>query len=288
MVTMSQTVGRVPWTAELYARAVAGAVLPGFIWGSGDTLPQHALRRAGVRFTAEAIAAYRDVCGGTGPGIPPAMPHLPGFPLTLQMMTARDFPMPALGMVHLSNRIEVLGALDPAATYDLEVALENPREHKRGVVFDVSTVLLLDEEPVWREVSTYLSRGSHLADAGPAQDGPRWPDPPATTADVTLLIPENIGRRYAGVSGDRNPIHMHALGAKAFGFRAAIAHGMWTLARSLAEIEDELPESYTVTAGFFKPVLLPTQATLRIARGDGTWTMWVVTGETLHAAITVS
>lgn len=288
MVAMTPNASRTPWTAELYARAVAGAVLPDVLWGSGDVLPASSKRRTGVRFEADKIAAYRGVCGGSGTAVPPAMPHLPGFPLALQLMTARDFPMSALGMVHLFNRIERLAPVEPGQSYDVEVSLADPREHSRGVVFDAVTSLLADGQPVWREASTYLSRGSRLADAGPSDPRQQWPEPGPDCEQVEIAIPENTGRRYAAVSGDRNPIHLHPLAAKAFGFRTTIVHGMWTLARCLAEVEAELPDSCTIEAGFFKPVFLPAECALRVQRSDSRWDMWLDSGDVRHAVVTVT
>jgi acyl dehydratase len=55
-----------------------------------------------------------------------------------------------------------------------------------------------------------------------------------------------------------NPIHMHSLSAKAFGFPTAIAHGMWTKARCLAALHPRLPDNFGVEVQFRKPILLPT------------------------------
>jgi acyl dehydratase len=67
----------------------------------------------------------------------------------------------------------------------------------------------------------------------------------------------DLGRRYAAVSGDRNPIHMHSLAAKPLGFPAAIAHGMWTKARCLAVLESRLSDTFAVEVRFRRPILLP-------------------------------
>ena len=67
----------------------------------------------------------------------------------------------------------------------------------------------------------------------------------------------DLGRRYAAVSGDRNPIHMHALTAKPLGFPSAIAHGMWTKARCLAALHGRLPDAFVVEVRFRKPIRLP-------------------------------
>ncbi|WP_405895226.1 MaoC/PaaZ C-terminal domain-containing protein [Streptomyces sp. NBC_00104] len=69
----------------------------------------------------------------------------------------------------------------------------------------------------------------------------------------------DVGRRYGAVSGDRNPIHLHPLGARLFGFPRAIAHGMWTVARCLAE--HGAPPATLVRAEFRAPVPLPGAVT---------------------------
>jgi acyl dehydratase len=66
-----------------------------------------------------------------------------------------------------------------------------------------------------------------------------------------------LGRRYASVSGDRNPIHLHSLTARPLGFPSAIAHGMWTKARCLATLEGRLPDAFAVDVRFRKPIRLP-------------------------------
>ena len=79
----------------------------------------------------------------------------------------------------------------------------------------------------------------------------------APTGGVQWKLPADLGRTYAGVSGDHNPIHLYPLTAKALGFPRQIAHGMWTLARSIAAIENRLPDAVTVEVAFKKPVFLP-------------------------------
>jgi acyl dehydratase len=68
------------------------------------------------------------------------------------------------------------------------------------------------------------------------------------------------------VSGDYNPIHLHPLTARAFGFRRPIAHGMWSLARCLAAVENRLPDAVTVDVSFRKPILLPGSVAFGVSR----------------------
>ena len=283
-----ETLNAPPGTAMLYARAVAGSLLPGMVWGGGDRIPTRRLRLSTVRFTTEEVHAYRSVCGGVGPDLPPAMLHLAGFPLAMQLMTARDFPMGSLGMVHIANRIEVRGPLPALGTYAVSVHVGEPRSHPRGTEFDVITTATLDDSEVWQEASNYLSRGAELPTSGEPATRRDWPEIPIDTPTEDLEIPADIGRRYASVSGDRNPIHLHPLAARLFGFPSSIAHGMWTLARCLAQVEDRLPARYVVEAGFFKPVLLPARAALAVADAPEGPTVWLSSRENLNAVVVVS
>ncbi|RKN44053.1 hypothetical protein D7294_08530 [Streptomyces hoynatensis] len=94
-------------------------------------------------------------------------------------------------------------------------------------------------------------------------------EPGGAWAAEEWTVPAAIGRRYAAVSGDRNPIHLHPLTARPFGFRRALAHGMWTKARCLAALAERgaLPEEFTVTVTFRAPVLLPALVTFRTRGG---------------------
>ena len=72
-------------------------------------------------------------------------------------------------------------------------------------------------------------------------------------------LKDNLGRQYAAVSGDHNPIHLHSWSAKPFGFPRAIAHGMWTKAHCLASLR--LPDAFETSVRFKQPILLPSRVT---------------------------
>ncbi|WP_030548335.1 MaoC/PaaZ C-terminal domain-containing protein [Streptomyces albus] len=77
-------------------------------------------------------------------------------------------------------------------------------------------------------------------------------------AAAVWQLPAGLGRHHAAVSGDYNPIHLHPLTARPLGFPRAIAHGMWTFARCVAETDASSAERVTVRAEFKAPVLLPS------------------------------
>jgi hypothetical protein len=213
--------------------------------GGGGSLPDLELEET-VRAERDRVADYARVCGfRLRDELPPTYPHVLAFPLHMKLMTDRSFPFRAVGLVHVGNRIEVRRPLHLGEDLDLSV-----RAHPSEGGFAILTEARVDGEPVWEEQSTMLRPGGHSG------------RPPADTADARFVaqwrLPGDLGRRYAAVSGDRNPIHLHGLTAKPFGFSRPIAHGMWTKARCLAALEP-LPDAFEVAVEFRKPILLPTE-----------------------------
>ncbi|MEH1164721.1 MaoC/PaaZ C-terminal domain-containing protein [Micromonospora sp. CPCC 205539] len=257
---------RLPATGPLYRRALRG-VLPG---GRRDpTLPATTLTVAGVQVDRGHLADYDRVCGfPLTERLPVTYPHVLGFPLALRLMTAPDFPFPVTGLVHVANRITAHRAILAGELLDFSAYAERLRPHDRGRQLDVVLVASVAGAEVWRGVATYLSR--ERGDGGGARrdEGDR-PATPAATA--RWRADTRVGTDYARVSGDHNPIHTSRLGARLFGFRRPIAHGMWSKARCLAAFENRLPDAYTVEVAFKLPVPLPgTVSFTRLSDGGFT------------------
>ena len=142
-----------------------------------------------------------------------------------------------------------------AGSQHLEVRAADLRAHPKGRTFSLVVTASVGGEPVWTETGTLLHRGGGDPSAARAA-GPE-PVGRAVPATVEWRLPGDLGRRYAAVSGDRNPIHMHPLTARAFGFPRPIAHGMWSMARCLAQLEGRLDERLEATVSFRRPVPLP-------------------------------
>ncbi|MEO5710925.1 MAG: MaoC/PaaZ C-terminal domain-containing protein [Nocardioidaceae bacterium] len=259
-----------PSTLSMMLKA-ALPVLPGAhlvpgVRKSGDTLPDLTLTRHDVPVDRAHVAAYSEVCGFTlKETLPVTYPHLLAFGLHLQIMTDGSFPFPAIGTVHLENSITAHRPI--AATEKLQVTArpDHLRLHAKGRVFDLLTTVHSGGELVWEETSTFLRIGKGDREA-PASTLDRLDQPDSTGTSWKLA--GDLGRRYAAVSGDHNPIHLYALTAKAFGFPCQIAHGMWSKARCLAALDGRLPDAVTVEVAFKKPVLLPGTVQFGSARRD--------------------
>lgn len=249
---------RMPRAGALFRRAALGLVPSLGATKRADELPDLELVLRGVSVDRTHLAAYDRVCGfRLTDTLPATYPHIMAFPLALQLMVAPDFPFPLVGLVHLANRISVLRPVDGGERLDLSVRAQNLRPHDRGRQLDLVASASIGGEVVWRGVSTYLSR-ERAAPDGARRDRVDRPAPPAPSA--LWRVRPRVGRDYARVSGDRNPIHTSRLGARLLGFRRPIAHGMWTKARCLAALEGRLPDAYTVDVRFKLP--LPLRSTV--------------------------
>ena len=252
-----------PSMLPLFARAGA-AMIPGasklpFIGGGGGRdVPDLTLRLTDASIDPDRLSAYNRVCGfDLRDAIPPTYPHILAFPLQLSLMTDPSFPFPAIGLVHIANRITQHRAIRSSERLDITVRATPLEPHPRGRQFSLLSEARVGDELVWEEVSTNLRRGGgseNGAAKGPGSDLPKAEDLPAT---ATWTLGGDLGRRYGSVSGDLNPIHMHPLSARLFGFKSAIAHGMWTKARCLGALQARLPDALTVEVAFKKPILLP-------------------------------
>ncbi|MFH9659128.1 MaoC family dehydratase [Streptomyces sp. NPDC017248] len=251
--------------------ALGPLLLRGALWAPfkrpapGAAYPHTRLLLPGVRIDLARLAAYERVCGyPTGAaGLPVTYPHVLGFPLAMRLMSRRDFPLPLPGLVHTSIGIRRMAALPADAEYEVSVWTEGLSAHRRGTEATVVTALCSGGRPVWSSRSTYLARhgtarpddGPHGTPAAAGRTGAARVAGGALPVVAEWRLAGDVGRRYAAVSGDRNPIHVHPLTARPFGFRRAIAHGMWTVARCLAAHGS--PDAAEVRARFRAPVPLP-------------------------------
>ena len=259
--TQEQELRSSPSMAGLFARAglamVPGASRLPFVGGGGGKVPERVLTLTGVKVDYRRLADYDHVCGfDLSDTLPATYPHMLAFPLQLALMTGGGFPVPAIGLVHINNRIVQYKPIDASSRLALRVWATPLYPHPRGRQFMLRSQAWVDDQLVWEEASLNLARGRR-DDSVESPDGP--PDSSGLPVSSTWRLPGDLGRRYGAVSGDLNPIHIHPLTAKAFGFPTAIAHGMWTAARSLAQLGPEVPDAFALEIAFKRPVLLPAK-----------------------------
>jgi acyl dehydratase len=248
-------------------RAAAGA-LP-FV-PRGDTLPDRTVGVEGIEIDRSNVAQYAAVTGlRYGDHVPLTYPFTLTFPVVMSLVTSFDFPFAAMGSVHVENHITQHRPIAITDTVGVKARAENLREHRRGLLVDVVTDVNVGNDTAWRQVTTFLhQQRTSLSDEPkpPPQRQPKLPPP-----NAVLRISPGLIRRYASVGGDHNPIHTNPLAAKLFGFPTVIAHGMYTAAAVLGNIEGQLPDAVRYSVRFGKPVVLPARVGLYVDRVSNGW-----------------
>ncbi|PFG20789.1 MaoC family dehydratase [Serinibacter salmoneus] len=293
-----RTLPAVPAPSSVYRKAVVETGRAAMMsTPEATTLPGVALHVADLRLDRERLDAYAHLVGErAGDTAPPGFVHISVFGMQLALMARTDFPLPMLGMVHIANRIEQVRAARVDEALEVTTHATNLLARPVGSAGTGTQVDLVTRvhdsagELVWRGTSTYLAARTALAGLEVVQR-------PERPADATDLVPTGgwhtakaDTRAYAAVSGDRNPIHLHTLAAKAMGFRRTIAHGMDSAARALAALGPARGDRLAWDVQFAAPILVPARVAVRVERdatGSRT-TVWRPKDGRVHLVSTTS
>ncbi|MCQ9344071.1 MaoC/PaaZ C-terminal domain-containing protein [Corynebacterium kozikiae] len=281
---------KIPELSKLYRRVALDRVPVLGTTRHAVADPTSGAEVSGIRVSPEHLAHYNQAVGLRNTNeLPITYPFVLGFPLAIQVMSAKDFPFPAMGAVHISNQIEQRHPIGIDQEFSLSVHAENLRSHRKGLLIDVITHLTLagEQDPAWVQTSTFLGLGAKLASSASAdivnrgeQRGTRLDTPTLPKRQVqTALwrITRDQINAYAAASGDKNPVHTSVAGAKLFGFPNVIAHGMFSAAKMLTLLEGRMGASERAvrfTLDFAAPVVLPARVqcwALRTGAEEQTW-----------------
>lgn len=277
-------VTEIPSLTSSYAKVATGAIRPKK--SVAVTLPGTRWETDGV-ISRKLVDEYNGLLGASGnvghSTAPSLTAHITAFGLSTAMMAERQFPIPLLGMVHLQHKVWHMADIPIDQPVRISTWAQHLAPHHAGTTVEIWVQIFdrVTDKLLWQSMALYLSRSVKL----PGSEKPARPDrpkfqPPPVTGEWKL--PADIGRRYAAVSGDRNPIHLSNITAKALGMPGAIAHGMYAAGRMLAG--RELPAPYTWAIEFASPMRLPSTVAVNYHQnGDRQLvTGWNARKEKLH------
>lgn len=234
-----------------------------------EQLPTEPVQVRGHRITAASLDAYRRLFGAGEPeSVPSVLVHIEAFPAAMHLMADPRFPLPLMGMVHLTNTVRHHAPVPVDARLDITASADALVPHHAGTAVDLTVTVTAagTDRVLWEGVSRYLAKGVHRGDR-PARPEREPFTAPAPTGRWRL--DGGTGRAYAAVSGDYNPIHLSGPSAKLLGMKGAIAHGMYLAGRLLAGREPAAG-GFGWQIAFEAPVTLPGTVAVAYTRpADG-------------------
>ncbi len=255
-------VSEIPSMASVYTKAVKTLGRK----PKNPQLPQTVLVYQGAKADPAKLTEFRKAVNAPMNTVLPSLyVHSLAFPLAMSLMLRNDFPLPLLGMIHLSNQVRVNQPLGEEEAFDIEVHSENLTAHAKGATCDLVIRIVVEGQDRMLLRSTFLAKGVKLPESQPvATEHPEFVAPVRT---AQWKLDSGTGRRWAKVAGDYNPIHLSALSAKALGMPSAIAHGIYLAARALGGIEPSSGD-YSWNIEFKTPVVLPATVGLAFERNS--------------------
>jgi len=267
------------------ALLLAKAFLKSGQYTVGDSLPPITAHWDNLRVDPADLKRYNTICGFSANQLPATYLWVRAFPLIMSVLVSDQFPLSAMGQVHLRNQISVLSPLDITEKFSIAAAVDHSELSSKGLEWSMLISVMTNSQLVWSSRSTFLSR----CNTGIARDSKSLTEPHGESQQWHL--PSNLGRRYGSISGDYNPIHLSAISAKLFGFKRAIAHGMWSKARCLAAMDSGIPEAgYSVNVNFLKPVFLPSKVNFysSLSEGQQEFSLFNSSGNQMHLQGSIS
>ncbi|MBD2859543.1 hypothetical protein IB286_11055 [Spongiibacter sp. KMU-158] len=239
--------------------------------GPKPVFPTNILRVDGISISQKDVSRYAAACDFNVPAgqLPPSYLHILAFRLQMRMMTQKDFPVSAMGAIHLRNRIRQFRAINISESLSLTCKIAESSVTERGIEFVfLCQALTTSGECVWEDVSRYLSR-MKTGKTGAKKSTEQRPPAREFAEQQALSISRQTARQYARASGDFNPIHLHDISAKVLGFRKMIVHGMWSKAYCLAKLYPLMgTENFDCEVEFKTPVFLPSESIMLFEKNN--------------------
>jgi hypothetical protein len=211
-------------------------------------------------FEPQQLDRYRQCFNFSEDSIPLSFLFVATQRVQLSYLSQKSLSIKLLGLVHVSIEFEQHALLDPSAAYQVEVSLGEQCWSEKGLQFDL-VVNFVNEQKI---VAGFVSRYIQITNKTSGKPRPRQNEIAQQSSDWTTVkeisFSSRVGRDYASISKDYNPIHLTPWLSKWFGFKRPIVHGMYSVAVILSAQKRQ--QLCRASFRFTKPILMPNSATL--------------------------
>ena len=99
----------------------------------GDSLPAISAEWQDMSLDAQHLAQYNRICGFAEHKMPATYLWTRAFPLIMRILVSKQFPLPAMGQVHLSNQISVHQTFDISKNITITAAVAHSKLSSKGL-----------------------------------------------------------------------------------------------------------------------------------------------------------
>lgn len=221
-----------------------------------------------IRVDQDHLKRYKELCGydPNDSHIPICYPETLFFKQLMATISSKKFCLSPIGMIHLRQTIKQHEMLDEYINAELTgtTTVSEYRQTSRGVEVDIELKLTNPSRMcIWEGCVTLLSRTKEQRSRQTQRFNVEEEEGSPYRTIKEIFVPGNTGIQYAKLSGDWNPIHLYKATAWLMGYKAPIAHGMWTLPRALTapgvfeDFNTDYCERYSVDCSFKRYLFMP-------------------------------
>lgn len=204
---------------------------------------------------------------GANGHLPLLFPHVVSFPMQMTILTHPMFPVPIWGALQIRNHLLQHRRIATGEMLDLETRVAGQRFLEKGAEVDLYSTVRSGAEVVWESLNTVYYRG-RFSPPGEVSPLARSPEG-AWDVYARWRMPSGTGRRFGGLTGDYNGIHLWSWYARRFGFKGAFLHPQLSLGLCMARLSGRQdPERQRLDAWLKGPVYYGSAVTLRAAVSD--------------------
>jgi hypothetical protein len=196
----------------------------------------------------------------------PCYLHSVAFPLHIKLLLLPEFLFPLLGLVHVNNQIRQFRPIKKTEKLAVSSCFGELKLHPKGWLFSINVEFYSGSDLVWQSVSTNFFRTNHDHFVEPLIKCSM--DAFTNPINTNWELSPSLGRYYAKVSGDFNPIHLTKWSAKLFGFKQHIIHGMWTKSYCISALQKISPllfiQAFEIKTTFKQCLYLPSKVYMSV------------------------
>lgn len=173
------------------------------------------------------------------------------YPFNIRLICSENVPLVMFKMLNIHTTLISYRKLSVDDRVDISCTLSDYRIMGKGLEVDIKSTLTCRESLAWECTNTFYFRGK-FSDA--KEYVPKFFHERIETPDnvVEWVLPNKNGLKFAGISGDTNPLHYNMLYSKMMGFERDFAQPFLVAEKVMALLGKKAEERPVRVELFYK------------------------------------